>query len=119
MALTRETWGTSAAIDLHGCAHDRLTDIALLRLFVEQLVQMLKMQPHGPCCVDRFGEGDLEGLSAMQFIKTSTITVHLDEVGNRAFIDIFSCGTFDPSVAEDFSRDFFHAQKSNVTVIAR
>ena len=35
----------------------------------------------------------------MQFIETSSITVHADEVFNRCFIDIFSCLPFDPAVA--------------------
>lgn len=32
----------------------------------------------------------------MQFIETSTITVHADEVFGRCFVDVFSCRPFDP-----------------------
>jgi hypothetical protein len=30
----------------------------------------------------------------MQFIETSSVTVHADEVSGRCFIDVFSCKPF-------------------------
>lgn len=112
-------WGKSAAIDLYGCEHTRLIDPALLKDFVAQLVDVADMEAHGPCYVDRFGDGELEGYSAMQFIKTSAITVHLDEVGNRAFIDIFSCKQFDAQKAADFSKRFFGAKSVKTATLLR
>ena len=35
----------------------------------------------------------------MQFIETSSITVHADEFSGRCFIDVFSCRPFDPDEA--------------------
>ena len=35
----------------------------------------------------------------MQFIETSSITIHADEFSRRCFIDVFSCRGFDPEVA--------------------
>jgi len=119
MALSKQFWGKSAAISLGGCDHARLTDAELLKKFVAEVIAVVDMEAHGPCYVDRFGEGDIEGFSAMQFIKTSSITVHLDEVGNRAFIDIFSCKDFDEAAAEHFSKEFFRAQESSTVVIER
>lgn len=112
-------WGKSVAINLTGCAHGRLTSPELLKEFVNGVIGVVDMEAHGPCYLERFGEGDLEGLSAMQFIKTSTITVHLDEVGNRAFIDIFSCKDFDPDKAVNFSQQFFSAQSARSAVLER
>lgn len=112
-------WGKSIAINLHECAHDRLTSRELLEQFVVEVIKVVDMEAHGPCHIDRFGEGELEGLSAIQFIKTSSITVHLDEVGNRAFIDIFSCKNFDGSVAEAFAKQFFQAKEARSTVLER
>lgn len=79
----RLPWGKSIAIDLYDCPHERLIDPALLKQFIAEVINVVNMEAHGPCYVDRFGEGDILGYSAMQFIKTSSITVHLDEVGNR------------------------------------
>jgi S-adenosylmethionine/arginine decarboxylase-like enzyme len=56
------------------------------------------MRAHGPLRLERFGDGDLEGWSAMQFIETSSITIHADEFSGRCFVDVFSCRAFDPEV---------------------
>jgi S-adenosylmethionine/arginine decarboxylase-like enzyme len=112
-------WGKSASIDLFDCEHDRLTSPDLLREFVAEVIKIIDMEAHGPCYVDRFAEGALEGYSAMQFIKTSSITVHLDEYDNRAFIDIFSCKDFDPKPAEEYAKEFFKAKSVRVTTLIR
>ncbi len=114
-------WGKSAHINLAGCAHDRLTSAQLLESFVAEMIRKIGMAAHGPCYIDRFGtaEESLEGFSAMQFIETSTITVHLDEIGNRAYIDIFSCKNFEEQVAFEFAKEYFNAQDGKVTVLDR
>lgn len=115
MTSTLTAWGVSVTVDLVGCPRERVTSGPLLREFVERLIPLIGMQAHGPCHVDRFGEGALEGWSAMQFITTSSIIVHLDEVECRAFIDIFSCKPFDVQIAETFAKDFFQAAGSTTT----
>lgn len=112
-------WGKSVAIDLYDCAHDRLTSGELLKEFIAEVIKIVGMEAHGPCYVDRFGEGEIEGYSGMQFIKTSSITVHLDEVGHRAFIDIFSCKHFEAAPAETYAKDFFGAKTSKVVELSR
>jgi S-adenosylmethionine/arginine decarboxylase-like enzyme len=88
-------WGMLAAIDLHGCERRRLADPSTIRQFVPTLIEAIGMRAHGPLRLERFGDGELEGYSAMQFIETSSITIHADEVSGRAFIDVFSCRAFD------------------------
>ena len=92
-------WGMLAAIDLHGCERSRLENPDTLCRFVPSLIDAIGMRAHGPLALDRFGDGGLEGWSAMQFIETSSITVHADEVSGRCFVDVFSCRPFDPDVA--------------------
>ncbi|OGY34509.1 MAG: hypothetical protein A3D99_03375 [Candidatus Andersenbacteria bacterium RIFCSPHIGHO2_12_FULL_45_11] len=117
----KEQWGKSAHIDLTGCEHDRLTSAPILEAFVKGLVEKIGMMAHGPCYIDRFGspDSDLEGYSAMQFIETSAITVHLDEVGNRAYIDVFSCKDFVEQEAFDFAKQYFGAQNGKLTTLKR
>lgn len=105
-------WGKSLSIDLHACNHAKLTDPSVIKEYVTKIIEVIAMVAHGPCYIERFGNGQLQGYSAMQFIETSSITVHCDEVGNRAFIDIFSCKDFDEKKAVEFSTKFFEAQKS-------
>ena len=88
-----------AAIDLHGCERRRLEDPDTIRRFVPSVIDAIGMRAHGPLRLERFGDGELEGWSAMQFIETSSITIHADEVSGRCFIDVFSCLEFDPEIA--------------------
>jgi S-adenosylmethionine/arginine decarboxylase-like enzyme len=88
-----------AAIDLHGCDRARLADPDTIRRFVPAVIEAIGMRAHGPLAIDRFGDAELEGWSAMQFIETSSITVHADEVYCRCFVDVFSCRHFDPERA--------------------
>ena len=92
-------WGMLAAIDLAGCRRSRLEDPNSIRAFVPSVIEAIGMRAHGPLRLERFGEGELEGWSAMQFIETSSITIHADEVSGRCFIDVFSCRGFDPEIA--------------------
>jgi S-adenosylmethionine decarboxylase len=100
-------WGTLAAIDLHGCARERLADPDSIRRFVPALIDAIAMRAHGPLALERFGDGELEGWSAMQFIETSSITIHADEVSGRCFIDVFSCRSFDADRAADLALEHF------------
>ena len=88
-------WGMLAAIDLHGCERRRLEDPDSIRAFVPSVIEAIGMRAHGPLLLERFGDGELEGWSAMQFIETSSITLHADEFGGRCFVDVFSCRPFD------------------------
>jgi S-adenosylmethionine/arginine decarboxylase-like enzyme len=119
MPLGPSFWGKSVAISLQECEHDRLTNPELLKEFIAEVIKVVDMEAYGPCYVERFGEGNIEGYSAMQFITTSSITAHLDEVSNRAFIDIFSCKDFDADVAEQFAQKFFNATESSKVIIER
>ena len=92
-------WGMLAAIDLHGGDRERLADPKTIRRFVPALIDAIGMRAHGPLMIERFGDDELEGWSALQFIETSSITVHADEVFGRCFVDVFSCRRFDPELA--------------------
>jgi S-adenosylmethionine decarboxylase len=83
------------------------------------LVDSIKMKRHGEPLIERFAEGALEGYSALQFIETSSITLHFDEGQNRAFIDIFSCNCFDYQAAETFCREWFKGSRSTVDYLLR
>jgi S-adenosylmethionine/arginine decarboxylase-like enzyme len=96
-----------AAIDLHGCERRRLEDPSSIRAFVPSVIEAIGMRAHGPLMLDRFGDGELEGWSALQFIETSSITVHADEVFGRCFVDVFSCRPFDADKAVEIALEHF------------
>ena len=111
-------WGLLAALDLHGCKPTRLADPDAIRRFVASLIDTIGMRAHGPLRLERFGDGELEGWSAMQFIQTSSITLHADEVGGRCFVDVFSCRPFDPGVAADVAVAHFGGS-ATATILER
>jgi S-adenosylmethionine/arginine decarboxylase-like enzyme len=111
-------WGLLAAIDLHDADRARLADPDSIRRMVPALVDAIGMQAHGPLMIERFGTGELEGWSALQFIETSSITIHADEVFGRCFVDVFSCRAFDPDVAAAIVVAHFGGTPS-VTVLQR
>jgi S-adenosylmethionine/arginine decarboxylase-like enzyme len=100
-------WGMMAAIDLHGCDRTRLEDPETIRRFVPTVIEAIGMRAHGPLMIERFGEGDLEGWSAMQFIETSSLTIHADEFSGRCYVDVFSCKAFDPELATAIAERHF------------
>ncbi len=106
-AAPQAPWGMLAALDLHDSDRARLSDPDVIRRFVPALVEAIAMQAHGPLLIERFGNGDLEGWSAMQFIETSSITLHADEVYGRLFVDVFSCRPFDPDRAAALAVEHF------------
>jgi S-adenosylmethionine decarboxylase len=82
-------------------------DVDSIRTFVPALIYAIAMEAHGPLALERFGDGELEGWSAMQFIETSSITIHADEVSGRCFIDVFSCRSFDADRAAAVAVEHF------------
>jgi S-adenosylmethionine/arginine decarboxylase-like enzyme len=111
-------WGMLAAIDLHHGDRERLADPDSIRRCVPALISAIGMRAHGPLMLERFGDDELEGWSALQFIETSSITVHADEVFGRCFVDVFSCRSFDPGVAAAIVVEHFGGTAS-VTVLQR
>ena len=111
-------WGMLAAIDLHDCDRARLADPDTVRRFVPAVIDAIGMRAHGGLALERFGDGELEGWSAMQFIETSSITLHADEVFGRCFVDVFSCRPFDPDVAAAIAAEHFGGS-AGVSVLQR
>lgn len=113
------SWGKSASIDLFDCKFELLAQKEALVTFIAQVIELIGMKAHGPTYIDRFGSGDLEGWSAMQFIETSSITLHADEFGKRCFIDIFSCKDFNENAAYTFAKKYFEAQTGRLSSQSR
>ncbi len=113
------TWGISAMIDLHKCDPNLIREPEIIRKFTIGLCGIIDMKREGEPIIKRFGKGKMEGYSMMQFIFSSSITVHFDEINNRAFIDIFSCKAFDVQKAAEFCYHYFKAKDYKLLEILR
>ncbi|MEM1535329.1 MAG: S-adenosylmethionine decarboxylase [Candidatus Pacearchaeota archaeon] len=111
MTQKGKVWGQLLSLDLRGCDVALLKSKKAIELFCVKLCKEIGMKRVGKPIIKRFGEGRLEGYSAVQFIVTSSITIHADEYGSRAFIDIFSCKPFNAKKATSFCKAFFKAKR--------
>lgn len=124
--MTEEPFGKELVLDLHGCdasLFNRL-DIENYLKLVCDLVEMERCElfwwddegvPAGMCET----EPHLKGTSAVQFIRTSNITIHtLDLLGN-VYINLFSCKGFDHDAVIRFTEEWFHGTVVNEQVVMR
>jgi len=117
-----EHWGKSVAINLYDCDIEKITTKKIIVDFFHAIIPEIGMIAHGPLHIERFGletKHPGPGYSAMQFIETSSITLHCDEPGRRCFIDIFSCKDFDVSHAVSFTKKFFKAKREQSFALDR
>src|ERR1700733_13123531 len=110
-----QCWGMVSSINVYDCNPLSIKTPATIKQFIVELCEEIKMKRHGEPLIERFAEGALEGYSAMQFIETSSVTMHFDESQNRAFVDIFSCTYFDHVQAEEFCKKFLEGKRSSST----
>jgi len=119
-------YGKELIIDLHNCKTIKFNRPSLQKFFIE-LCNLINMEPcdlhfwdyqNSPKEYDE-APAHLKGISAIQFIKTSNITVHtLDEL-KCAYINIFSCKDFDTRIATKFCCDYFQGDPVNIQEMTR
>ena len=115
-----KAWGLLGSISLYGCTKEKITTPAIFKEFIAALTKEIDMKAYGEPLIEKFAEGHLEGYSVLQFIETSSITIHFDDkIGDRAFIDIFSCKYFDADKAKEFCKNFFDAKEAKCASLLR
>lgn len=121
-----ERYGVELILDLHGCDTTTFTRESIAAYF-ERLCVLIDMQRDALHFWDDIGvpEADkqtsphTQGTSAVQFILTSSIVIHtLDQLG-AVYINMFSCKVFDPTVAEQFTVEWFGAKNRTARFIDR
>jgi len=106
-------WGLSSSVDLYNCDPDIIRSAEKIKEYVVELCKVIDMKRFGDCVVVNFGEDEkVAGYSMTQLIETSLISGHFANKSNAAYLDIFSCKYYEPSVVEEFSKKFFKAEKS-------
>ena len=121
-----DTYGKELIIDLHYCNENKFTR-KNIRKYFKVICELIDMERCKLCWWDDLytleGEKETEphlvGTSAIQFIKTSNITIHTLDILQQAYINIFSCKDFDTQVAIKFSKEWFEGKIVNKKVIKR
>jgi len=121
-----KSYGKEVILDLHSCDPSKFTRKSIERYFIE-LCEWIDMERCDLHFWDYKGYPEeyeqapdhLKGTTAIQFIKTSNITIHTLDVLKKVFLNIFSCKNFDHAMVEDFSRRWFKGRTYNITIIER
>ena len=86
---------------------------------IEEIVKKIDMVPYKELIIHRFGEGIEEGISAVQLIMTSSITVHTNDYSRDLYLDVFSCKWFDETIIVEIIDKIFEPFNINTTIILR
>ena len=121
-----KNYGKELILDLHECDPSTFTRRSI-RKFFKELCELIDMEKEKLVWWDYKGlpkeyeaaPPHLKGISAVQFIKTSNITVHTLDVLKRIYINIFSCKTFKESDVWDFAEKWFKGTIVNFAVVNR
>jgi len=118
--LDTNAWGILASIDIFDCNAQKIRNRKTIKSYVDSLCELIKMKQFGETQIVHFGEDEkVAGFSMIQLIETSLISGHFANKTNNAYIDIFSCKFYEPSVAAEFTKTFFEAKKMKMNYILR
>ena len=121
-----KAYGKEVLIDLHNCDASTFTRKSI-RNYFKEICELIDMQRekltwwddlHTPEA-EKETEPHLVGTSAVQFIKTSNITIHTLDIMKRAYVNIFSCKGFSPEVAATFTEKWFRGSMVGYRVVER
>ena len=96
-----------------------LRDVEVIANFLEKLVVAIDMVPYGEPFVARFGKGAEEGISAVQLIETSAVTVHTNDLACELYLDVFSCKGYNEETAVSLVKEFFEPSRVESQIILR
>lgn len=122
----QEPYGKELILDLRNCDIKTFTRESIGNYF-DDLCELIDMEAEDRYFWDDEGLPSEEcqtnpktcGVSAVQFILTSTIIVHSLTKLRKVFINIFSCKDFEEDIARNFSAKWFGADAYDVTIVVR
>ena len=119
-------YGYELVLDLHDCNPEKFNRPDIGRYFTElcRRISMEKCEVHfwddvGVPREERQTSPQTKGTSAVCFILTSTIVVHTLDLLGAVYVNIFSCKSFDPEVATEFTKEWFEAGSCKSTFLDR
>lgn len=116
----KKTWGYHLLVDADGC-NDNICTKEGLTNFLNDLLKAIDMKAYGTPMIKHFAEHlpEAAGFSLVQLIETSSITGHFSDLNKDAYIDIFSCKTFDKIMALQIIQSHFSPKSMNILFVPR
>lgn len=109
-------------VDARGLNIENLfkSDREYVKLFVNHLIRAVDMKRWGRIKVMYLHTpAELRGLSVVQMIHTSNLTLHIFENDDSLNLDLFSCKGFDPKVVIDVVRLYFNPTELTTQLLNR
>ncbi|NPV02958.1 MAG: S-adenosylmethionine decarboxylase [Brevinematales bacterium] len=99
--------------------NENLPSIEKISQFIREMIPKIDMVPFGDLLIARFGEGKEVGISAVQLIITSAITIHTNDTARDMYLDVFSCKWFDDAKVEEMVKEYFSPEQIHSANILR
>lgn len=99
--------------------NDSLLSVDAIADFLTTLVTRIDMVAYGDPLVARFGSGIEEGISGVQLIETSAITVHTNDMARDLYLDVFSCKGYNELEVLAFIEETFGTSDLNYQILLR
>ena len=120
------SYGKELIIDIHKCQIEVFTRVQI-EMYFTLLCDRINMKREDLHFWDYEGDQEgydeapahLKGISAVQFISTSNITVHTLDDLKTVYINVFSCKDFDEKEVLVLSSKFFNGKIVNVQRVTR
>jgi S-adenosylmethionine/arginine decarboxylase-like enzyme len=111
-------YGKHLMLTAQGC-NDTLLSEAAMSDFLITLADKIDMVRYGDPIVARFGEGEQTGISGVQLITTSAITLHTNDKYRDLYLDVFSCKWFTGDTVNTVVTELFSPKNISVSDVLR
>lgn len=111
-------YGKHLVLTARGC-NEAILDTEAIASFMKELVVQIDMVAYGEPIIARFGGGIEVGISAVQLIETSAITIHTNDAAREMYLDVFSCKGYNEMDAINFLKSIFNPQDLNWQILLR
>lgn len=118
---TKGYWGYHLILDCQGCRRDKISSREHLNAFIKSLVKEIDMIAYGEPVLEHFAthDADKAGYSLVQLIETSSITGHFVDKNGDAYLDIFSCKSFNIDTVKQVVNHYFQPEKIKTYYLTR
>jgi S-adenosylmethionine/arginine decarboxylase-like enzyme len=99
--------------------NENLLSIEKLSQFVKEMIPRIDMVSYGDLVIHRFGDGKEVGISAVQLIVTSAITIHTNDMARDMYLDVFSCKWYDEEIIVEMVKQYFAPEDMHVANVLR
>jgi len=106
--MSEKVWGYHLILNIAEC-NDGVTKKECIQEFSKDLLDAIEMVPYGEPIIEHFAEHipEAAGYSLVQLLMTSALTGHFSDRDLTAYLDIFSCKSFEEDKAIDVVKRHF------------